>query len=85
MRSFLPREPHGLSFLAVYGLDQIGFLSSSQAGNFVFRKKKSTDFLLSSPSHPPPCDLWPGLKMVNEQRCSGVQLGLSACVHPGPP
>lgn len=87
VRSSSPREPRGSSVSAVYGLDQVWFLSSIQAGNFVL-KKKSADFLspLSSPSHPPPCDLWPGLKMVNEQQCSGAQPGLSRlCVHPGPP
>lgn len=36
VRFRLPGEPHGLSFLAVYGSDQIRFLSSSQAGNFGF-------------------------------------------------
>lgn len=40
VRFCLPREPHGLSFLAAYGSDQIRFLSSSQAGNFGFGKKK---------------------------------------------
>ena len=36
VRCSLLREPHGLFFSAVYGLDRIVFLSSSQVGNFVF-------------------------------------------------
>lgn len=43
MRSSSPREPCGLSSFAVDGWDQIRFLRSSQASNFVgfFLKKKS--------------------------------------------
>lgn len=52
MRPFVPREAHGLSFLDIYDLDQIRFLSSSEAGNFgCFFLKKRVDFLLFP--HPP--------------------------------
>lgn len=55
MRFCLPREPHGLSFLAVYGSDQIRFLSSSQAGKFggFFLKKRRNKTLIFSFPHPP--------------------------------